>query len=808
MKRLLSILIILALTTFSSGCISSEGGGDSAGGGTPFSGQSGVTLDFNLHDMFSMNENIKDTLFAKIIDFLMMAKRCRATPLYEFVTSLSIEVTGTDMQTITYSETIADPSTTFSVTLNVPNGSNRRFFIKLIDRYDRVLYSGELFIDVGTTGGASQDITIAINIDENITPEDYIQIGKWHLEKLDANEEDKVDELELAFVAFDTAVSINTSHPEATFFRGFTKFLLLVQKDNASVNAAAPNADIASMLNLYLGSGVDDIYTSSVAPDIYNENYLNDVDDFRNSDKWVEPSNVSTDSGVDVLKNVMIPELDKIIGDFAKVEAHSGFSTTLTTDMHFGLISEIKVDRGDVYILEAIAYALKAYLNHILAYRLETDSDYWDDEISKQEDDPDNYLGIEDILNNEPGAEGERVFNFESDADARLKTAKTAYSKGLDKFKAGLEDIDGRTNAEKEAEDHIFNVADIDDNGVSDDVNKIDISKVLDNVDEIKAALSGEAIFTGFLSYDDSSTTIDSETEVDLSALFSSPSRDSRPEFYYHRISDTDLPILDNNNPESSSSFVEALTDVLISYRDGDQESWTDINSLEDALREELLPDTYRFDVPEASAAVKSMSGNLIDWSGSTPEIKPVIFDQEDQDAPPCRDITEVYMAKGYNSIVPYLYIAMKLRGVPYPGPFEEGEYINYKLYFNAESDDNDFYSTPVLIELQARPSEGSWKWYLYSYGAQIGQIPADFLYGDDYVLGDIIQFRIPVSFLVGAINEYEPSYHFPEEGWNGEEVYVSFSVDSYISGARTWNSTHSGKLANIGPMILEGPED
>ncbi len=47
-----------------------------------------------------MDNATGDTVLAKIIDFLTMAKPCHAAYLYEFVTSLSVQVTGADIHSV------------------------------------------------------------------------------------------------------------------------------------------------------------------------------------------------------------------------------------------------------------------------------------------------------------------------------------------------------------------------------------------------------------------------------------------------------------------------------------------------------------------------------------------------------------------------------------------------------------------------------------------------------------------------------------------------------------------------------------
>jgi len=774
MKRFLSLLLIIALTAFSNGCISGGGGGgggSDAGGSAPVMSASQVNLSFDLGNIASIN-NADDTLLAKIIDFVTMVKACYAAFLYDFVTSLHIEVTGSGMSPIIYDSEITSPSSSLEVTLSVPNGSNRRFYIELSDRNGFILYSGVLIIDIGDYQGTPQDVSIDVSLDEGVSAQDYVALGRAHLESHD---------LELAYIAFDTAISLDTDHPEANFFRGFTHLLLLIQKDDPTANAASPNADIASMLSLY--TNLPDIYTSvipadppggrdpyTIAPDLYDENYGEKFEEFVDYD-WSQPTGTTTDSAVNVWGDVMLPELDSVIADLSKASADPVFLTTITTGMHFDIAATVKVDRADVYLLEMVAYGLKAYFNHLLAYNLRTDMDYWGDELGAEEG---AYKGLQTILNNDPGSEGEELFDFASGSSGYLASAKSAYSTGLDKFKAGLLAIKARSVADKNREDHIFNVAHAEDN-VNEGINKVNIDKVVANIDELKSALAAEATITGYNDYEDTTIAVENNIGIDLSTLFASPSRDSLPEFYYHSLSDTDLPIFDTNNLASSSALVDALKGVLVRLKKGTEETWTYMDTLEDLLRQDLLPDEYKFEVPEATTAIKSMDGTLADWVG----IRPVMFDEEDENDPANRDLTEVYMAKGYDSSreTTYLYIALRFRGAPYTGFLEEGEYINYHLAFNVDSSSTNFNEVPVLIEL--RGYSESWEWHLWSYGVDQGIIPS--LGSGDYTMGELVLFRLPLTSLPAT-----------------DEVYVGPSLWSYVASQFCGQHVGDGKLADL----------
>jgi len=614
--------------------------------------------------------------------------------------------------------------------------------------------------------------------------------------------------------------------------------LLLIQKDDPAVNAAAPNADITSMLNFYTTIDVySDImvyndpndpsggpYYYDIAPDIYDddekpeegpevnepglqdEGYDDKVKDFYDNE-WVEPAvGVSdTERTIDVLKNVLLPEIDNIIDNLQKVQEDSEFATTLTTDMHFGISSLIKADRADAYILQAIAYGLKAYLNHWLAYEWRTDANYWYDESdndSKYPLDPINktppyYAGLQSIIENDPGLPGSQLLDPADGSADYLSTAQKAYLKGLTKFKAGLNAInDGRTTAEKNLEDHLFNIANFDD-PVEEGVDTINISKIITNIDEAIAALNGEATITDYDEYDDASTEFET-TGVDLSSFFSSPNRDTMPKFYYHATSDSDMPVFDTNmsptDPESSKPFIDELKRFVKSI-DGNP-----IDGLQDALVQDILPGGYKLYVPDATAAVKAMGGYLSDWTG----INPVIFDDED-DEPANRDVVKAYLAKGDDGVpaTTYLYIGMQLRGAPFSSALQTGDNFNYQLRFKASGEADGYHDVPVIIELRGNysPVGNVWSWHLISYGIYQGPIPIEDLDASDFTIGsDLVVFRLPIDDLVDAIDEFEPDEYFPGGVWDGKEIFVDMGVWSDIvsEGQQYWNYTSGSQLVNL----------
>jgi hypothetical protein len=167
-----------------------------------------------------------------------------------------------------------------------------------------------------------------------------------------------------------------------------------------------------------------------------------------------------------------------------------------------------------------------------------------------------------------------------------------------------------------------------------------------------------------------------------------------------------------------------------------------------------------------------------------------VALDKEETEIPQDRDIIEVYMAKDST----YLYAGLRLRGTPYAGLFASGEYLNYHIGFNCQRYDRGFNSVPVTIELGGSPT--GWKWRLFSYGQDKGIISE--LGATDCALGDIAEFRIPLTYIRDKINQYEPSNDFPSGQWDGKEIFISTSLWSYMSGAYNSDTTHDGKLAQL----------
>ena len=826
MKRILSLLVAVCFLSLCAGC--NGGGGGDSGGAAAGSDTSIVTLDFDIGDVLSKNDIKQESLLARIIDIITMARICHAAPLYNYISTLHLEVTGAGFAPIIRNIPITTPSSSFSVSQSVPNGPNRRFYIELRDDINNVaLYSGNLVIDVGA-GGAPQDITVDVSIDGGITPEDYIAIGRAQL---------KAYKLERAYAAFDTALNLETTHPLANFFCALTHLLLLIQKDDPAVNAAAPNADLAAMFNLYANL---DIYTDtivpaagdpySIAPDIYDDNYDERMADFFDDD-WNEPSPMLTDAGIDAWENVLLPEIDAIIENLRKAQQDPDVATTLTTLMHSQIASvieaDIKVDRADIYILQAIAYAMKAYINHFLAYNLYTNTTYWRDNLDPDSEIYDStspmyighpYKGLQDVIDRDPGDPGEEVFDLisGSDSDTYLTAAKNAYSRGAAKLKSGLQfiqDSDKRSLADKEAENHIFNIADYND-PVSDGVNKVNIDKVITNIDEVRDSLAGTGTppltVTGYDDYDDEdyltkgvSIKAD-DIGINLSELFSSPDRSIRPTFYYHSIGDTDVVILDTNDLPSSAAFIDGYNDVATGIKRDGEPSWKSFNDgtndLEDILSEERLPDYYKFVVPVVPSGI-AMNGNIADWSGTS--IRPVMLNRKDSDdISPNRDIVEVYMAKDAT----YLYIGLRFVGTPYTGTFATDDYLNYRIGFNCRDNHRGLYSVPVTVELNG--SSGGWQWRLYNHGAYPPlDIPPAIMDSNDHAMGDMLTVRIPLSYIVIAIDANEPSEHFPTGSWDGKETHIGVSLQSNIAAETPpycWEETGPPKLAELN--IPPGP--
>jgi hypothetical protein len=488
---------------------------------------------------------------------------------------------------------------------------------------------------------------------------------------------------------------------------------------------------------------------------------------------YEEPTGLTTDGGVDVLENVIAPALGQIIDDFAKVEAHADFLTTITTDMHFGFSSVVKVDRGDVYVLEAITYGLKAFLHYVLAYQLRTDPAYWQDNLDPESPvyDPEDpsyvghpYQGLQDVIDRDPGSEGEKLFDFVADPDASFTRSQNAFSYGLAKLKAGLNDINARSIADKNAEDHIFNVADVSDE-VAEGVNVINIARVIQTITEARAALEQQTRITVYDDYDDDSAEPEFETvDVDGSVAFDSSlamNRDRLWRYYYHQDSEEDVPIFDTNNPSSSDPVKDFITG-LIKNIDG-----TPLQDLEDILARELLPSPYYFSVPVVESGAMSIDGRLDDYEGL--EIKAVMFDEVDDDVVEGLDIRKVYLAQDAED----LYIAIELASTPLDGPFGEGEYLNYALRFNVRYPECDWYTVPISVELHG--SGRQWRWYVYSYGQQVDELTAE------GAMRDVVEIKISLSNLSNWVALYQRG---APEGWqwSGKDIYMAVSLWSRLS--------------------------
>jgi hypothetical protein len=326
--------------------------------------------------------------------------------------------------------------------------------------------------------------------------------------------------------------------------------------------------------------------------------------------------------------------------------------------------------------------------------------------------------------------------------------------------------------ASKEAEENLFNAVDVYDNvDPILSLNTISFDKVITNLDEAKASLNGEQEITCYFEYDDTSASYDG-IGLNCSTLLSAstaPNKHTLPELYYHSTRECEVPILDTNNPASSSAFIDVFTGTLTKTKESGEEGWTYIGTLKDILANDLMPENYKFQPP---ADTIPMNGLLSDYSG----IEPQIFSKEQTDKPQAFDLTEVYVAKDAS----YLYIAMRFRGNPYTGPFTAGEYLNYHLKFNAKYDDCNMSSSPISIELRGFPPS-IWQWHIYSFGSYIGPADPSYLGDSDYAMTDIVELRIPLSYIKDRIDDYH-SYHFPE-GWDGKELYMSVSLYSYVGG-------------------------
>ncbi|MFH1868018.1 MAG: hypothetical protein ABH843_03505 [Candidatus Omnitrophota bacterium] len=734
MKKFLSTILTLGMIFSISGCISSGGGGDSGGDSSSSAAaldKSDVTLVFNLADGLALNSTGEDVVLAKIIDFITQAKTAYATPLYHYVNTLYIKVTGSGISAIEQTQAVSGATGNFSVTLSVPNGDDRVFYVELKDRNDNVLYSGTIIIDVGDNQGVPQDITINVTMDTDVSADDYVDLGRDHLEK---------HELEKAYIAFDTAVGIDADHPVANFFRGFTQLLLLIQKDDPAAGVASPDADITSALNLYIYGGTDDIYTSgdNIAPDIYDQTYSDNLSVFL--DTWARPTGLTTDAGVDLIGNVVLPQIENVINDLANAAKDPVFYTTLTTGMHFDLLSEVKVDIGDIKILEAVAYGLKAYYNHILAYEFRSSIDYWDDEFSKEYPE---YTGIQNIIDNSPSGVGELV----GGSAVYFSNAKAAYSTGADKIKSALREIDKRSSVNRDG--HIFNIAEGEDS-----------QKIISTLDDVQLALNSPPAVVDF----------DGDTaELDLSKLFSTPDINSLPEIYYHAESEEELPVLDTNLDDTSApSFFDPTLDGVIKEINGTAIT-KDGAGLINLLREQNFSSDYKFPVP-AWPGTTFLNGLVSDFGG----LRPSMVEEENSYLEPWRDLTDVYVAKDAT----YLYVGLKLRGGPRP-TLATDEEINYTLHCNAREPVCNWDESPVTIMLFGDTS--GWGMSLYSYGTFIpGADLSSIGYHKD---GDVIEFKIPIAAIVNIISNYQGT------GWDGKELFVACGVSSNIGGKQGGDS-------------------
>jgi hypothetical protein len=762
MRKLLILLTIMAMIT-TSGCLKG-GGGDSSSGGSSALDTSDVTLLFNLPDTLASNNSNNDTIWAKALDLITMSGTAYADPpAYTLVRSIYIRITGTGMADIIYQQNIADPSVPFSITIKVPNGPNRRIYIELRDIGANTLHSGNLTISVGTDE-SPEDIVISVIVKDNINAGDYVTLGRTYLKQL---------KLEKAYHAFGTAVNIDSNHPEARFFRGLTRSLLLFHKDTIDpVGVVEPDPLIKAALSQYMN--LSNIYTSPIAPDIYSETYDVEFSTFRDND-WSEPSNFTTDSGIDVLKSVFLPELDNIIKDLEKARASASFSTTFTSEMYFGISSTIDVDRADVYIFEAIIYFLKGYINLMLADNLYTDISYWKGELDKpfSGDIETRALGIQHIIDNDPGSP--KFLARTGSAQSYLNTSKSAFSTSLDRTKQGLQLIDSRG---EDSGDNLFSLPDV-----------FNMDKIAQNIDELKSSLSAETTFTSYNRYDDS--TEDAKlTKINAGALFSASElslRDSVTDNYYHYVEGVtgrDMAIFDTNDPTKSAGYVNKVKSIITQQKDSADSEWYNISTMEDILKAGLYGSPafgtpYKFVVPTSYTV--AMNGLVSDWT--VLGIKPVWVDKYDSDKLAGTDLRKVYMAKDST----YFYIALQFESAPYLPP-QEGAHFQYKIIFDTVT-----LNSPQPLRIELYRNGADWTWNVWSYGilkeegVDLGSA------GVSYKLGpDISQFKIPLSYIKEKIEQYDSNVG-GGGSWDGKELCITTGFYVNISGS--WHGENSADI-------------
>jgi len=727
--------------------MSSGGGGGGGGSSTaPASSESDVSLIFDFDNLLSMGPS--ESLFAKIIDYLTLTDICHATPLYDYAKTIYIEVTSPGMATRTNTQSIVDHTSPITVTMTIPNGANRTFNIKLRDRNGFNLYEGEMLIDVGTTTGAAQNINVSVNVTDDVTAADYVSLGRDCL---------KDHTLELAFIAFDTAISLDAHNAEANFFCAFTRVLLLVQKDDPLADAASPNEDIADLLNLY--SDYNDIYDSAestIVPDIYDTNYGDDLDTF--DDTWELPDAVldstTSDGGVNVVEDVLLPEIDRALSNLDIVDNDSDFATTIMAGWHHDMDETIEVDLGDVYFLQAALYAYKGYLNRLLANNWHTEVRWWDTNL---DDDNPGYVGIQDVLDRDTTSP--EVGALAAGVSTYLSIAKTAFSNGTDKIKAAIQYV--RDSDDSYQDDDMFQIDE-----------DADLTKIIANIDDIKSSLTSQTTFREYDSYKESVGGTDYESfEIDISSEFTTATafdKGDLPTFYYHTPSDSEIPLYDTLNPSFDGLLPENT-------------------SVAAGIKNDTYPShPYKFDV---SSATITIDGVLSDWQAAS--IGARMFNYEDANIADSRNVEEIYLAKDAN----YLYIAIKFYGTPSNILPSSGEWVDYRIHFNVKNDDVDYWGAPLIITLEAHGDNG-WQWLHHSYGQNKGALNNA---GYSYSINDVVEMRIPLSGVDGLVDRLTTYEGDLGGSWDQDMVFISTECSWYLSSVNGWNGLHdNGYLADL----------
>lgn len=326
------------------------------------------------------------------------SEKLSAQSIPSTVSKIRVTVSGSGMTVIKKTFDVVG-QTTITATLYVPIGTERKFLVEALSSSDTVLYSGSKIADIS---GATMALEIGLSADLS----GYIGAAILALEAQDAD---------TANATFEAAYALSPSSSDANFGIAITDLLLVVE-DPAVVSAftsfgeTAPTVkeimqggtcsteiiDGCTMETCTIGSIVisEDKICSPSKPSFSSpEEEPNSDDSFLASifkklsggesttltktplelQKTIPAGAMSVPELQALLENTVLPVIEASISKLRLVQGKR-YTFTITPAMtNYNLESNIKLDDGEFYALDAALCALKAAIKTVTAYNLDVD---------------------------------------------------------------------------------------------------------------------------------------------------------------------------------------------------------------------------------------------------------------------------------------------------------------------------------------------------------------------------------------------------------------------------------------------------